>query len=123
MPETKRNLICTVCPIGCSIEVKMTDGKITEIKGNSCNRGLAYATAECTDPRRTLTSTVQLKGGSLPLLPVKTKEAIPKRLIFDVMKEINGVTVVAPIKIGEVILKDVAGTGVDVVATRNIEKR
>lgn len=112
----ERILTCIVCPKGCELRVTLDeDGKITEVTGYTCKRGLAYAEAECTHPTRTVTSTVRTEGGSV--LPVKTAAPIPKELIFRAMKEINAAVANSDAVIGDVIIADVAGTGVAVVAT------
>ena len=121
--KSQKQLTCTVCPIGCSNTVTMEDGKINDISGYTCKRGLSYAQAECTDPRRTLTTSMKLTGGTLPLVSVKTKDPIPKRLLFDAMAVVNRTPVPAPVRIGDVLIKDVLGTGIDVVATRNVPKK
>jgi len=119
MPE-KRNLICINCPVGCLLEVTLDGDTINSIKGYSCKRGLEYARAECTNPVRTVTSTVRVKNGILPVAPVKTEKPIPKRLILDCMKEINRCCVQAPVKIGDVIVENLLGTGINIVATNNV---
>jgi CxxC motif-containing protein len=116
-----RELTCIVCPRGCSLKVTFTeDGKIGTITGNACKRGVTYAENECTHPRRTVTSTVRLASGGV--VAVKTADTVPKEDTFRVMKEINGVTAPADVKIGDVIIENVAGTGVKVVATANAPK-
>lgn len=116
-----RSLICTSCPIGCPITVELTeDGKdVISVKGNSCKRGDIYARAECTHPERMVCSTVKVNGGRLPVVPVKTSAPIPKEKIFEVMKEINKVSVKAPVNIGDIVLKNILKLGVDIVATNN----
>ena len=111
-------LICITCPRGCHLQVDEN----LNVTGNFCPRGVVYAKAELTHPVRMVTSTVAIVSESECRLPVKTKEPIPKELIFPVMEEIEKVSVKAPIKIGDVIIKDVLGTGVDIVATKNIER-
>ena len=119
----KRELICIGCPMGCPVTVEMDEdkdgGEIVSVSGNTCPRGDAYARKEVTNPTRIVTSTVKVEGGFVEMISVKTKEDIPKEKIFDCVKALKGVTVKAPVHIGDVILADVAGTGVDVVATRN----
>ena len=115
----KRELICIGCPMGCPVTVEMDEDKIVSVTGNTCPRGEAYARKEVTNPTRIVTSTVKVEGGFVEMISVKTKEDIPKEKIFDYVKALKGVTVKAPVHIGDVILADVAGTGVDVVATRN----
>lgn len=114
----KRELICIGCPMGCPITVTMDGKNVVEVTGNTCPRGKVYAEKEVTDPTRIVTSTVKVEGGDRPFVSVKTKEDIPKGKIFDCMKEINAVTAKAPIAIGDVLLENVAGTGVAVVATK-----
>lgn len=114
----KRELICIGCPMGCPITVTMDKGSVADVTGNTCPKGKAYAEKEVTAPTRTVTSTVRVEGGDRPFISVKTKEDIPKGKIFACMKEINGILAKAPVKIGDVLLENVAGTGVPVVATK-----
>lgn len=116
-----RNLICTSCPIGCSITVELSEGgkDVISVTGNSCKRGDLYARSECTHPERMVSSTVKVDGGRLPVVPVKTSAPIPKEKIFAVMKEINKASAKAPVNIGDVIVKNVLKLGVDIVATNN----
>lgn len=113
--QTKRNLTCIVCPRGCTLEVTLCDAKVTSVTGNACPRGKTYAEDECTAPKRTVTSTARTEDGAL--VPVKTDKPIPKELVFDLMKEINSTEVSGSVKIGDVIIRDVLGTGANVVAT------
>ncbi len=110
---------CIVCPVGCMITVTEKMGEVMEVTGNTCDRGDAYARAEVTAPVRTITSLVRVEGGSRPVVAVKTAQAVPKDKIEKCMEEIKAITVKAPVAIGDVIIRDVAGTGVDVVATAN----
>ena len=113
-----RELTCIVCPRGCNLTVKFnTDGAIAEITGNACKRGVTYAENECTHPKRTVTSTVRCADGRI--IAVKTADVIPKERVFDAMREIHAVRPEGDIKIGDVIIENVAGTGVSVVATAN----
>ena len=113
-----KELICITCPRGCHLSV---DDNLN-VTGNMCPRGAMYAKAELTHPTRMVTSSVTVISKTASRLPVKTKEPIPKELIFNVMEEISKVVVHAPIKIGDVVIKDVLGCGVDIVATKNIER-
>jgi len=115
-----REMICIVCPVGCRLQVdERPDGEII-VMGNGCNRGVPYAKKELTNPTRVITSTVKIKGGIHKRLPVKTSTDIPKGMNFDVMKELEGIEVESPIKVGTVLIKNVLGTGADIVATRNM---
>ena len=114
----ERNLTCIVCPRGCSLVVTLGEsGEVLSVVGNACKRGIDYAVNECTAPRRTVTSTVRCEDGGV--VAVKTESTVPKELVFAVMKEINSATAPTRVKIGDVIIKNVADTGVDVVATAN----
>lgn len=118
--EEQKNLTCIRCPIGCQITVTLADGQVTAVEGNSCPRGAEYARNEVTHPMRTVTSTVRIQNGVLPVVSVKTQTDVPKDRIFQVMDEINAVTAVAPVQIGDILKKDLAGTGVALVATKNV---
>lgn len=117
----KRNLTCINCPMGCSIEVTM-DSENYIVKGNSCKRGADYAISEMTNPKRIVTTSVFVDGGVHPTVSVKTSSEIPKKLMFECVKMLSGIRVKAPVKIGQVIAGNVFNTGVDIVATRNVEK-
>ena len=117
----ERRLTCIGCPMGCPLVVTMDGGDVVSVTGNTCKRGEIYGRKEVTNPTRIVTSTVRVSGGSIDMVSVKTKEDIPKGKIFDCVKALKTVEVAAPVHIGDVIMKDVAGTGVDVVATKNVE--
>lgn len=113
----ERKLTCIVCPLGCEIAVQLADGKILDITGNTCPRGAEYAQNECTNPQRTVTSTVRCSDGSL--VAVKTDRPIPKDKVSACMQRINCATATLPVTIGDVILPDVFGSRV--IATQNKE--
>jgi CxxC motif-containing protein len=104
--------------MGCALSVKMEGDKVTEVTGNICPRGKAYAEKEVTNPTRIVTTVVRVKDHEM--LSVKTKEDIPKEKMMDCVRALKDVCVEAPIHIGDVIVKDVAGTGVDMIATKEI---
>lgn len=116
--ELPRDLVCIVCPRGCRLHVD----EDLNVTGNFCPRGANYGKQEVTNPTRVVTSTVRIEGSNLPMCPVKTNNPIPKGKIFEVMEEINKVKLVAPIHIGDVVIKDIAGTGVSLVASRDMER-
>jgi CxxC motif-containing protein len=97
----------------------MKDGKIL-VEGNACNRGVKYATEECTSPKRILTTLVSVKGGILPVTSVKTTKPIPKELIREVQKELSKIILEAPILRGKIVVRDIMCTGADVVVTRSV---
>lgn len=114
----KKDLVCVSCPIGCAITVKLNDaGEVVSVTGNTCKRGESYARQECTHPERMLCTTVKVEGGRLPVVPVKSASPVPKELLVACMQEINQITVQAPVKIGDVVLKNILNTGIDIVAT------
>lgn len=115
-----RELICIGCPLGCPLTVSI-DGETVDVKGNTCKRGEDYARKEVLNPMRIVTSTIRVLGGAGEMVSVKTKEDIPKGKIFECMKEIRSAKVQAPVAIGDVLIADCAGTGVSVIATKNIE--
>ena len=114
------NLICIGCPLGCPLTVEMEGNEVKSVAGNTCPRGDAYAKKELTNPTRIVTSTVRVAGGRLAMVSVKTESDIPKGKIFDCVKALKDVEVTAPVKIGDVIVENVAGTGVNVIATKNV---
>lgn len=114
-----RELICIGCPLGCPLTVRL-NGDEVEVTGNTCKRGEDYAKKEVLNPMRIVTSTVRVLGGTGAMVSVKTKEDIPKGRIFDCMKEIRSARIQAPVAIGDVVIPDCAGTGVPVIATKNV---
>lgn len=119
----KRILTCIGCPMGCQIEVTMDGDEVISLSGNTCKRGDTYARAEVTHPVRTVTGTVRVSGGDIPMVSVKTATDIPKEKISEIIDTIHSTSVTAPVKIGDVLIADVADTGVDVIATKEIEER
>ncbi len=112
-----KNLICVACPLGCPITVEIENGQVVSVTGNTCKRGDTYARTEITNPMRSLTTSVKVEGGVHPVVPVKSANPIPKGKMFDCMKEINKASVKAPVKIGDVVIENILGLGVDIVAT------
>lgn len=114
-------LTCIVCPRGCLLKVEtVTDGY--SVTGNACPRGVPYAVREMTDPRRMVSSTARIEGAVHRRLPVKTSKGVPKGLVLRVCEEIGRLVVTAPVETGDVIIRDVLGTGVDVIASRTMER-
>ena len=119
-----RELICISCPLGCPLRVE-TDGagNVTAVTGNTCKRGEAYGRKEVTAPTRTVTSTVLVARGQSPVVSVRTKGDVPKDSIFAVMAVIRETEVPAPVALGDVLAENIAGTGVDLIATCTVGKR
>ena len=103
-------------------QLTLTDGAITDVTGNTCPRGETYAHQELTNPQRMLTSTVRISGGELPLLPVVSKSTLPKGKILECAQALRAVSIEAPVKTGDVIVADILGLGVDIVASRDMDK-
>ncbi len=114
----KNTITCIECPIGCTIEVEVEDGKILSVVGNACPRGKMYAENEVICPKRVLTTTVRMQNGKL--LSVKTDAPIEKSKTFAVMQTVNGVHPDGDIKIGDILVKDIVD-GVNLVAADNAE--
>lgn len=114
-----KELICIGCPQGCHLTVD--ENNDYKVSGNSCERGAEYGRNEIMAPKRVLTSTVKLTGGAIGRCPVKTKEAIPKEKIMDAERCVHQVIIKAPVKIGQVIISDIAETGIDLIATKDVE--
>ena len=113
----EKEMICIVCPVGCHIKVNTEDYKVT---GNACPRGAVYGKEELTAPKRVVTSTVKIKNAIDNRCPVKTEQAIPKELNFKLMEELKNIELTAPVKRGDIVIKDVFNTGVDVVVTKDM---
>ena len=111
-------MICIVCPRGCHLKIDEENG--FSVTGNACKRGEVYGKKELQNPTRTLTSTVRITGAHIPRLPVKTDAEIPKHLIMDAMRRLNDVTVAAPVQVGQTVVPNILGTGVNFVATRSL---
>ena len=119
----KKEMICIGCPTGCYLAVDYIGTTIHGVSGNRCKVGVEYAEKEISDPERTLTTTVKVKNGHLPLVSVRTSKPIPKNIIFAAMNLLAKVEAEAPIRIGESIVQNIFNTGVDIVATKNISKK
>jgi len=120
MTQEHRKFICITCPRGCALDVTMEGEAVVKMEGNSCKRGIDYVTGELNDPRRMVTTTVRVRGGVHPLAPVYTESPIPKPRILDLLAEIRKIELRAPVKFGDVVIENALGTGVNVLASRNI---
>lgn len=115
-----RELICINCPLGCGLTVTLEDKEAVKVEGNTCPKGEAYGKKEVTNPTRIVTSTVRVSGGVLPVVSVKTASDIPKEKVMDCARTLKNVEIQAPVSIGDVVLEDICGTGVPMIATKNI---
>lgn len=119
---TTVELTCIGCPLGCNLIVTLEDSKVINVTGNSCKIGLDYAHEECIHPSRIITTTLPVKDGTFPRVAVKTQNPIPKNQIFICMKLLKSLEVRAPINVGDILCKDLAGTGISLVATQTVLK-
>lgn len=118
----EKKLICVSCPVGCEISVGIVDGKVTQIRGNRCPRGEAYACQEAVDPVRVVPTSVKVIAGERPLVSVKTDRPVPKRLISELMELVRTLAVEAPVEIGQVLVENILNTEANLVTTRSVER-
>ncbi|MEG0329763.1 MAG: DUF1667 domain-containing protein [Longicatena sp.] len=119
----KIELDCIVCPMSCRLEVTMNEkNEIEQVSGNSCVRGDVFARQESVCPMRKVSTTIRIKGTNHPLLPVITSQSVPKVKIFDIMKACKTLEVVAPISANQIIVKNIAGTEANLIASRSYQK-
>lgn len=119
----RKEITCIICPIGCKLMVEYEDDTILDIEGFECKKGKKYASEELLNPVRTLTTTIVVKDGEIPLVSVKTAKPIPKDKLFEVMDFISEIEVNAPINIGDVLVDNVLGLNVDIVTTKSVNKK
>lgn len=117
----KKEIICTVCPRGCHIQVEGEGENVLSVQGYGCKRGLEYAGAEFAHPVRILTTTVRLDGVTNDLLPVRSNKPLPKEKLFACMEAIRSVQVQLPVARYDIIIPNICGTGVDIVATKDMK--
>lgn len=118
---SKTTITCITCPIGCDIVVDGDGKTVASIEGAACMRGVKYATAEYTHPVRILTSLAKVDGAAAPLVPIRSRDPVPKNMLFKCMEEIRRVALSGPVRAGDVVIADICGTGVDMVATGSVE--
>ena len=116
----EHQITCINWPVGCRMLVTVEDGKVSNVTGNTCKRGVAYAEQECVAPLRMVTAVVAVQGRKTPV-SVKTRTPIPKKDIFACMKQLAALKVEAPVHMGDVICPNVCESGVDVIATKTVE--
>lgn len=121
MAVETRVMNCIMCPMGCELTVTIENGAVTSVTGNTCPRGPKYANDEVTAPKRMLTTTVAIDGGALPLLPVVSATVLPKERVLDCARYLRGVKLQAPVKTGDVVVENILGLGVNIIASRDME--
>jgi CxxC motif-containing protein len=114
-----KELICIGCPIGCHLQVETSDGQVRSVSGHLCRRGKIYAEDEVLQPKRMLTGLIAVPGSQVPL-SVRTRAAIPKSLIWNGIRTMRHIKITLPVRSGDVIQSDFMGTGVDLIATRDL---
>jgi len=119
--QEHRQFVCVTCPVGCALEATLEGGLLTEVHGQACRRGPAFVQEEITAPKRMFTSTVRVRGGAMPLAPVRSREPVPKGLLLALAAELRKVVLQAPISEHQVVLPDALHSGVDIVASRAVE--
>ena len=120
MPENTK-VICITCPKGCRLDVTREGDTILKVDNCGCKRGEEYVKAELTDPRRMVATTVKIKGGVHPLLPVYTAKPFPKPRIRELLNVLQQVELFTPVGMGDVVVKDALGTGIDILASREMK--
>ena len=116
----QREFICVICPVGCTITATVEGTELISVEGQGCPRGIDFVREELTAPKRSLTTTVRVAGGALPLVPVRSREPLPKGMVLDVAARLRSVEVAAPVAAHQVVLPDALGSGVDIVTTRAV---
>ena len=115
-----REFTCIICPNGCDLAAEIEDGKVVNVERAQCKKGIEYAAGEITNPMRTIASSVAVEHGTMPLASVRLSKAVPKDLIFPIMREIDKVRLSAPTHIGDIVIHNVCGTDSDVIVTKNV---
>ena len=119
IPEGRKDIRCIICPTGCLVHVENINGELI-IEGHSCKRGEEYARDEFVAPKRILTTTMRVEDGFLPLIPVRSDKAMPKEKLQDTLQEIALIKIKAPIKMGDVLIENVLGLDVNIIASRDL---
>jgi len=121
LPKGFKDIRCIICPTGCLVHVENINGELI-IEGHSCKRGEEYAREEFVSPKRILTTTMQIENGFLPLVPVRSDNPILKDKLEDALKQIARTKTKAPIKMGDVLIENILGLGINIIASRDLQK-
>ena len=119
LPEGSKDIRCIICPTGCLVHVENVNGELI-IEGHSCKRGEEYAREEFVAPKRILTTTMQVENGFLPLVPVRSEMPLPKDRLEEILQEIGKVKIKAPIKMGDILIKNILGLNINIIASRDL---
>jgi CxxC motif-containing protein len=120
--EKVAHITCIICPNGCQITVVERPGSPPQIEGSTCKRGMEYAGQEHREPKRMLITTMRVDGGTLAVIPVRSNKELPKQRIFEAVEHVSHIALRAPIKMGAVVVPNLLNLGVDVIASRDIER-
>jgi CxxC motif-containing protein len=120
MAAEKRHFVCVICPIGCEIDVVHDGDRIISMEWNKCRKSDEFVKQELIEPMRVLTTTVRIQGARWPIIPVRTDKPVPKRLFPLIMSLLRRIKLQAPVGMLDLVVKDVAGTGANVIATRTL---
>jgi CxxC motif-containing protein len=113
-------LTCVLCPVGCELEVRKDPAGELQIQGNQCDKGIPFAVEEVLHPERNLATSVPVRGTAAKMVSVRLSRSVPREMIFPILAEIAKLRPEAPVRRGQVLIADILGTGVDVVATRTV---
>jgi CxxC motif-containing protein len=113
-------LTCVLCPVGCELEVRKDPAGELQIQGNQCDKGIPFAVEEVLHPERNLATSVPVRGTAAKMVSVRLSRSVPREMIFPILAEIAKLRPDAPVRRGQVLIADILGTGVDVVATRTV---
>jgi len=122
MATEKKHFICVVCPIGCEIDIVHDGSKIISMEGNKCERSEEFVSQELIEPMRILTTTVRIQGSRWAVIPVRTDKSVPKRLFPSMMRQLRHIKVQTPVNMLDVVVRDVLGTGANIIATRTMPR-
>ena len=113
-------LTCVLCPVGCELEVRRDESSDVEVLGNQCDKGIPFAVEEVLHPKRNLATSVPVQGTTATMVSVRLSGPVPREMIFPILAEIARLRPEVPVRRGQVLIADVLGAGVDVVATRTV---
>ena len=115
-----RQFICVTCPVGCSLDVLVEGSELKGIQGHACKRGITFVQEELTAPKRVLTTTVRVQGGTLPLVPVRSSGPLPKGVLLQVASQLRQLVLQAPVSAHQIVIHDVLHTDVDIITSREV---
>jgi len=113
-------LTCVLCPVGCELEVRKDEAGSLDVRGNQCDKGAPFAVEEILHPKRNLATSIPVRGTASKMVSVRLSGPVPREMIFPILAEIARLRPEAPVRRGQVLIADVLGTGVDVIATRTV---